>query len=83
MRAGVLLKHFEVISMTIQSVDYVGKSPKILYTLIINNCEKVRNTYPCMQIKDYMELSIEECNDIVDRLITFSNNVERIEASHK
>ena len=52
-------------------------------TLIINNCEKVRNTYPCMQIKDYMELIIEECNDIVDRLITFSNNVERIEASHE
>ena len=59
-----------------------GESEDI--THIINKCEKVRNTYPCMQIKDYMEVSIEECNDIVDRLITFSNNVERIEArSHE
>ena len=36
-----------------------------------------------MQIKDYMEVSIEECNDIVDRLITFSNNVGWIEESHE
>ena len=70
--------------MTIQSVDYVGRVRRYYsYHKQMRKSKKYLSMYLAMQIKDYMEVSIEECNDIVDRLITFSNNVERIEASHE